>query len=232
MVFEKLFERKRNIALLIDPDKVDIDSVKILSNPDIKNKLNAVFIGGSLVFNDTESISKIIKETSGLPTVLFPGNLSQINAAVDAIFFLSLISGRNPEYLIGQHVVAAPLLRKIGIEIIPTGYMLFDCGSVNSVRYMSNTLPIPNNKTDIAVATAIAGEMLGLKALYLEAGSGANNPVSADTISAVRNSVKIPLIVGGGLRTGKQVNKAFEAGADLVVIGTAFEQNCYFFDEL
>ena len=160
MIFNKLFERKKNIALLVDPDKVDIDSIKLLSEPDIKNKLSAVFVGGSLVFNETKQITKQIKEISGLPTVLFPGSLLQINPEVDAILFLSLISGRNPEFLIGQHVVAAPLIKRYGIETIPTGYMLFDCGNINSVRYMSNTLPIPNDKPDIAVATALAGEML------------------------------------------------------------------------
>lgn len=232
MIFNKLFERKKNIALLVDPDKVDIDSIKLLSEPDIKNKLSAVFVGGSLVFNETKQITKQIKEISGLPTVLFPGSLLQINPEVDAILFLSLISGRNPEYLIGQHVVAAPLIKRYGIETIPTGYMLFDCGNINSVRYMSNTLPIPNDKPDIAVATALAGEMLGLKALYLEAGSGASAPVSIEIIRAVRDAVTIPLIVGGGLRSVNQINSVFESGANLVVIGTVFEQNRNFFSEL
>lgn len=223
MVFDALFASPRNIALLIDPDKVTPMSLEMLSRPSVQKKLSAIFVGGSLVFNDTATLSQTLKQTCGLPVVLFPGNLSQINPHVDAILFLSLISGRNPEYLIGQHVVAAPIIKKLGLETIPTGYMLFDCGDVNSVRYMSNTLPIPNNKPDIAVATALAGEMLGMKALYLEAGSGAQFPVSTDIIKAVRTAVSIPVIVGGGLRTAPQINAVFEAGANLVVVGTAFE---------
>jgi putative glycerol-1-phosphate prenyltransferase len=225
MVFETLFACSRNIALLVDPDKVTKEVLEILAKPKVKQKLSAIFVGGSLVFNDTALLSEKLKQICGLPVVLFPGNLSQVNPHVDALLFLSLISGRNPEYLIGQHVVSAPIIKKMGLETIPTGYMLFDCGSVNSVRYMSNTLPIPNNKPDIAVATALAGEMLGMKTLYLEAGSGAQFPVATETIKAVRAAVNIPLIVGGGLRTAEQINAAFEAGANLVVVGTAFEMN-------
>lgn len=225
MIFEKIFERKRNIILLIDPDKFDNKTMHYLSDSRIIDKLTAIFIGGSLVFNDTLSITTAIKKNTGLPTILFPGHLTQINPQVDAILFLSLISGRNPEYLIGQHVVAAPIIQQLGIETIPTGYMLFDCGAQNSVRYMSNTLPIPNNKPDIAVATALAGQMLGLKTLYLEAGSGASFPVDCEIIESVRQAVSLPIIVGGGLKTSKQIETAFASGASTVVIGTAFEQN-------
>ncbi len=225
MVFETLFARDRNIALLIDPDKVLPESLSILEKQEIQQKLSAVFVGGSLVFNNTEELSMSIKKHCNLPVILFPGNMLQVNPNVDAVLFLSLISGRNPEYLIGQHVVSAPIIKKYGLETIPAGYMLFDCGTINSVRYMSNTLPIPHNKTDIAVATALAGEMLGLKALYLEAGSGAQFPVPSEIIRAIRIAVNLPLIVGGGLRDIEQINAAFDAGANLVVIGTAFEQN-------
>lgn len=223
MIYDLLFVKDRNLVILIDPDKITQKTIESLSCNNLKSKLNAVFIGGSLVLNDSETIAKQIKKVTDLPLVLFPGNLSQLNSQVDATLFLSLISGRNPEYLIGQHVAAAPLIKKLGIEPIPTGYLLFDCGSINSVRYMSATLPLPNNKADLAVATAIAGEMLGLKTIYLEAGSGASEPVSTEIIRAVKNHISIPLIVGGGIKTKEQMERIYEAGADLIVIGTAFE---------
>ncbi|MDD2564841.1 MAG: geranylgeranylglyceryl/heptaprenylglyceryl phosphate synthase [Salinivirgaceae bacterium] len=223
MVYDLLFAKDKNLVVLIDPDKITNDIITALSDSKLNSKLNAIFIGGSLVMSDTGEIAKQIKDATGLPLILFPGNLSQINKHVDALLFLSLISGRNPEFLIGQHVTAAPIIKNLNLETIPTGYMLFDCGSINSVRYMSATMPLPNNKPDLAIATAIAGEMLGLKALYLEAGSGASTPVSLEIIKAIRSNVSIPIIVGGGIKTKEQMEQIYDAGANLIVIGTAFE---------
>lgn len=223
MIYDLLFAKNKNLVVLLDPDKITNETIIALSNTELKSKLNAIFIGGSLVMSDTGQIAKQIKDATALPLILFPGNLSQLNQHVDALLFLSLISGRNPEFLIGQHVTAAPIIRNLQLETIPTGYMLFDCGSINSVRYMSATMALPNNKPDLAIATAIAGEMLGLKALYLEAGSGASMPVSLDIIKAVRSNVSIPIIVGGGIKTKEQMEHIYDAGANLIVIGTAFE---------
>ena len=225
MILEKLFANERNIALLIDPDKVSDSLYPVIENHLGNSIVSSIFIGGSLVFSDTDVLTQKIKQFTNLPVLLFPGNVSQLNKFADGVMLLSLISGRNPEFLIGQHVIAAPIIRRLGLNTIPTGYMLFDCGCVNSVRYISGTLPIPNDKPDIAVATAIAGEMLGMKTLYLEAGSGAKEHVSLPIIKAVKEAVKIPIIVGGGLNDIKDIENVFESGADLVVVGTAFEKD-------
>lgn len=159
------------------------------------------------------------------PRILFPGNVLQVSREAEAILLLSLISGRNPDLLIGQHVIAAPYLKESGLEILPTGYLLIDGGSPTSVSYMSNTIPIPANKPDIARCTAMAGEMLGLRLMYLDAGSGARNPVPEAMIRAVRSEIGVPLIVGGGIRIPEQAMAAVSAGADLIVIGNAVEQS-------
>ena len=156
--------------------------------------------------------------------ILFPGNNYQLCEEADALLLLSLISGRNPEYLIGQHVVAAPLIKESGIEAIPTGYLLIDGGKISTTSYITQTVPIPADKPDVAVATALAGEQLGLKLIYLEAGSGAANPVSAEMISAVKKNVSLPLIVGGGIRSGAQAEAACQAGADIIVVGNILEK--------
>ena len=166
-----------------------------------------------------------IRRQCDIPLVLFPGNSFQLSWRADAILFLSLISGRNPELLIGQHVVAAPFLKMSPLEIISTGYILVDGGVTTAVQYMSNTYPIPAHKDDIAVCTALAGEMLGLKMMYLEAGSGAIRPVSESMIEAVRGAVSVPLLVGGGIRTPEKAAAKLRAGADVVVIGNAIEQD-------
>jgi putative glycerol-1-phosphate prenyltransferase len=162
---------------------------------------------------------------SGIPVIIFPGNAMQINQHADALLFLSLISGRNPEMLIGRHVLAAPLLKKSLLEVIPTGYMLIDSGAPTSVSYMSGTVPIPHDKNDIASCTAMAGEMLGLKLIYLDAGSGARYPVSPSMIAAVKKSVKIPLITGGGIRTPEKAYELCGAGSDMIVIGNVLEKD-------
>lgn len=217
---------KKMFALLVDPDRHTGDSLARMaeqfdgpSGPDI------VLVGGSLLFSSIDDAVSIIRQHTSKPVFLFPGNMMQISEKADGILLLSLISGRNPDLLIGQHVLAAPCLAKSGLEILPTGYMLIGEENYTSVRYMSNTMPIPYNKTDIAVATAMAGQMLGLKAVYLEGGSGAVKPVSAEMVKAVRSAIDIPIFVGGGLRTEDDVAAVLKAGADVVVVGTSIEDN-------
>lgn len=216
-------EQRKGLAVLIDPDKTDSDSIATLCAHFADYQPDMILVGGSLVAADTSITVDAIKHCTQSPVVLFPGNATQIAERADAMLLLSLISGRNAEYLIGQHVNAAMRIAASGIETIATGYMLIDGGAATSVEYISATRPIPFNKCDIAVATAVAGEMLGLRAIYLEAGSGARQPVSPEMISAVRAKVNIPLIVGGGLRTPESITAACTAGADIVVVGTALE---------
>jgi putative glycerol-1-phosphate prenyltransferase len=184
------------------------------------------FVGGSLIVNNMlDTLLSEIRQRCQIPMILFPGNSFQLSYRADAILFLSLISGRNPELLIGQHVIAAPYLKMSPLEIISTGYMLVDGGAQTSVQYMSNTYPIPAAKDDIAVCTAMAGEMLGLKLLYLEAGSGAQHPVPESMIEAVSGATTVPLLVGGGIRSAEKVAANIRAGADAIVIGNAVEKD-------
>ena len=217
----------KSFAVLIDPDKVkDPQQCIRLVNLCVENKVDYFFTGGSLITNDNlNGIIQVLKSYSEIPVVLFPGNTMQIDISADAILFLSLISGRNPELLIGQHVIAAPALKKSNLEIMSTGYILVDSGNKTTVSYVSQTLPIPSYKPAVAASTAIAGEMLGLKLIYLEAGSGANMPVSPDLIYRVRRSVKVPLIVGGGIDSTAKANQALEAGADMIVVGNGIEKD-------
>lgn len=220
-------------ALLIDPDKTKGDAlIDLVKNADAVG-VDFFFIGGSLLVGDhLNDCITIIQKYSTIPTVSFPGSILQVSPQTDALLFLSLISGRNAELLIGQHVIAAPLLAQTPLEIIPTGYMLVDGGQQTSVSYMSNTTPLPANKPDIAAATAIAGEMLGLKCIYADAGSGAPNAISTAIITAIQQRVNIPLIIGGGIRTSAQITSAIEAGADVVVIGNAIENNPNLLEEM
>jgi len=217
---------KKSLAVLLDPDKLK-DEIRLNNILELINqsKVDFVFVGGSLLVEDNfHNCLRKVKSLSSVPVVLFPGSPSQISNEADAILFLSLISGRNPDLLIGQHVVAAPHLKKMNLEVIPTGYMLVECGRATTASYISQTFPLPYNKPEIAAATAMAGEMLGLKIIYLDGGSGAEKPVSPKMISAVRNSVDIPIIIGGGIRNEEQAQEAYSAGADLIVVGTAFEE--------
>jgi putative glycerol-1-phosphate prenyltransferase len=219
-------EGKKLFALLIDPDKHTPESIeKLLVNLINKPGPDLILVGGSLLFNGVSQIIAAIKRNSQTPVFLFPGNVQHVSENADGILLLSLISGRNPEFLIGNHVQAAPMIRKAGLEVIPTGYLLINSGVSTSVSYMSNTAPIPYDKTDIAVATAMAGEMLGMQLIYLEAGSGAQIPVSERMITAVKTNIRIPLVVGGGIKTAEQLSKVLDAGADMVVVGTAAETN-------
>lgn len=214
-------------AVLIDPDKVadDAHCLRIV-NMSIENKIDFFFVGGSLITGDNFGhIVRLIKQESNIPVVLFPGSNMHIESTADAILFLSLISGRNPDLLIGQHVVAAPVLKRSNLEVLSTGYILVDSGNQTTVSYMSNTMPIPYNKPSVAACTAIAGEMLGLKLIYLDAGSGAQQPISGKMISMVRKSVGTPLIVGGGIDNRHKAARALEAGADVIVIGNGIEKN-------
>jgi len=229
-LLSNLCERKENgqksFAVLIDPDKVNLDNFTNLLDLCIEHHADYIFVGGSLITDYVmgDVISKI-KSYTNIPVILFPGNSLHIDNQADAILLLSLISGRNPEFLIGQHVISAPVLRKSGLEILPTGYMLIDSGRQTTVSYISNTNPIPHDKPGIAACTAMAGEMLGLKLTYLDAGSGAMNPVSPEMIAAVRQSVDTPIIVGGGINSIKKAKNALSAGADVIVVGNGIEEN-------
>lgn len=218
---------KKSIAVLIDPDKIsDPAQLDPLLRLATENCVDFFFVGGSLV--TTSNLSQVvatIKENVSIPVVLFPGSAQQIDPQADGILFLSLISGRNPDFLIGQHVLAAPILKNARIEVMPTGYMLINSGKITSVAYVSNTTPIPEDKYSLAACTAMAGEMLGLKIIYLDAGSGAEREVNKKMITAVRKSVDVPLIVGGGINTPQKAVNALEAGADLIVIGNALEKS-------
>lgn len=225
MLYPILKSNRKMMALLIDPDKHTVDS--LVRTVEIADRAGVGFIlyGGSIISNHLPHSIETIKQHTRKPVFLFPGSLLQLSYHADGIFLLSLISGRNPELLIGNHVQAAPFLKKSGMEIIPTGYILMGQGGQTSVEYMSQTMPIPAEKTDIATATAIAGEMLGLKAIYLEAGSGAMQHVAPKTVAVIRENIAIPLIAGGGIRTPQQAETLFAAGADVIVIGTVAEQN-------
>jgi putative glycerol-1-phosphate prenyltransferase len=215
---------QKRFAVLFDPDKLRLEKMSQALDLAVECGVHYFFIGGSLVVNSMlDPLLTNLRERCHIPLVLFPGNSFQLSYRADAILFLSLISGRNPELLIGQHVVAAPFLKMSPLEIISTGYILVDGGVQTSVQYMSNTYPIPASKDDIAVCTALAGEMLGLKIIYLEAGSGAKHPVSESMIAAVGGAVSVPLIVGGGIRSAEKVAANLRAGADLVVVGNAIE---------
>ena len=217
---------KKLFAILIDPDKQkNSDLLLIIKNAN-KSKVNYFFVGGSLIINDNlNDCIKTIKENSKIPVILFPGNAMQINPKADGILFLSLISGRNPDLLIGKQVISAPILKQTELEIISTGYMLIDSGKATTASYMSNTVPIPREKNAIASSTAIAGQYLGMKLIYMDGGSGAEQPITSDMIKQVSNCIDIPLIIGGGICNAKKAIENFEAGADLIVVGNAIEKD-------
>jgi phosphoglycerol geranylgeranyltransferase len=219
------FPGKKSIALLLDPDKVKGDSLNNILEIANGSDTDYILAGGSLTFNSIDALIEDIRVLCSIPIILFPGNLLQLTHKADKIFLLSLISGRNPELLIGNHIIAAPYLKDIKEKLISVGYILIGCGSKTSVEYISQTEAIPLDKSDIVVATALAGEMLGLKMIYLEAGSGASMPVPVKIIKAVRENVAIPIIVGGGIKNKKEVKEIFKAGADLIILGNGCEKN-------
>lgn len=221
---------RKKLAILIDPEKAkDFSKLKELLAKIELVKPAFIFVGGSTVSADElDKCMEIIQANTTIPTIIFPGAHHQINEKADGLLFLSLLSGRNPDYLIGHQIQAATLLKKMDIEIIPTAYLLIDGEKASSVAYVSQTNPIPNDQDGIAVNTAIAGEMLGFKTIFLDAGSGAKTAVPDKMISSVKKEIKIPLIVGGGIKSVLQIKEAFEAGADIVVIGNKIEDDVDF----
>jgi phosphoglycerol geranylgeranyltransferase len=231
-VYQQIIEFKRQskkaFAVLVDPDDIEEIEAIALAKTAAQAGIDFFFVGGSLIAGaNLGVIIRAIKNNCAIPVIIFPGNGLHIDSAADGILFLSLISGRNADNLIGQHVIAAPVLKRAGLEILPTGYILIDSGTQTTVSYISNTTPIPNNKPVIAACTAMAGEMLGLKLIYLDAGSGALNCVAAPMIRAVSEAVEAPIIVGGGINSVQKALEAWQAGADIVVIGNGIEQNVH-----
>ena len=223
----QLFNRhQKQLAVLVDPDKLGNDELTGLTVQSQKAGVDYFFVGGSLLTSGSlNTCVKILKDNSNIPVILFPGNTYQVSHHADAILFLSLISGRNPDMLIGMHVIAAPYIKMSGLEVVPTGYMLIDSGQPTAVTYMSNSFPIPADKKDIAACTAMAGEMLGLRIIYMDAGSGAQRAVPEEMIDFVKQSVDVPVIVGGGIKTEEKLESVLTAGADIAVIGNKFESD-------
>lgn len=228
--YASLVDRKRkgrkSFAVLIDPDKVNDESVGQLISLSIEAGVDYFLVGGSLVIsNYLDECVQLIKKSCDIPVILFPGSPSQISKYADAILYLSLISGRNPELLIGQHVVSAPVVKKSGLEIMSTGYMVIDGGAPTTVSYISNAAPLPSDKTEIAMCTAMAGEMLGMKLIYMDAGSGARRAISEEMIRQVSSCIDVPLIIGGGIINPEKAYLNCKAGADVIVVGNAIEKD-------
>ena len=224
---------RKLMAVLLDPDELDlpVDSsfIEQLNN----SNAELIFIGGSDVPpNSTQNLVLALKDQIAKPLVIFPGSAEQITGLADALLFLVLISGRNPDYLIREQIKGAAVLKSVDLEVIPTSYILIENGIKSSVERVSGTVPLPRKAIELITNTAYAGELLGHKLIYLEAGSGAERPVPAEVIRSVRDQLKIPIIVGGGIRSKEQLELAFNSGADLVVIGTAFETDNRFFENL
>jgi putative glycerol-1-phosphate prenyltransferase len=230
LVYDSMLGKKKQgkkaLAVLIDPDKVSATSINEVVQLSVEAHVDYLFVGGSLVISDhlDECVLRI-KQQCNIPVLLFPGSPSQISKHADALLYLSLISGRNPELLIGQHVISAPFVKKSGLEIISTGYMVIDGGAPTTVSYISNATPIPADKADIALCTAMAGEMLGKKLIYMDAGSGAKIAITEKMIHAVAQNIEVPLVVGGGLRDAEKAYLNCKAGADVIVIGNAIEKD-------
>lgn len=217
-------EKGAAYVVLLDPDKISEDKLPAFIKHCTKTGVDAFLIGGSLMMNgDINSFIKSVKSNTSLPTIIFPGSINQVSASADAILYLSVVSGRNPEDLIGKHVLAAPLIKRAGIEPISTGYVIVESGRATTAQYMSGSLPVPRNKPEIAAATALAAEYLGMKLIYLEAGSGAEQSVPNEMIKAVSGNCKVPIIVGGGIRTPQSAREKVEAGANIIVTGNFFE---------
>ena len=229
-IYHSLTERKRSgkksFAVLIDPDKVNDCNMEQLIQLAVKASVDYFLVGGSLVIsNYLDECLQFIKRECSIPTILFPGSPSQVSKYADALLYLSLISGRNPELLIGQHVVSAPIVKKSGLEIMPTGSMVVDGGAPTTVSYISNASPLPADKNEIAMCTAMAGEMLGMRLIYMDAGSGARRPVTESMIEKVAQCIQVPLIVGGGITHPEKAYLNCKAGADVIVVGNAIEKD-------
>ena len=226
LILNKKNAQKKSFAVLIDPDKITNTSLDELISKATEAHVDYFFVGGSLVISDhLDACIQQIKRSSNIPVLLFPGSPSQVCKHADALLYLSLISGRNADYLIGQHVISAPFVKNSGLEIIPTGYMVIDGGAATTVSYISNASPIPADKADIALCTAMAGEMLGMKLIYMDAGSGAKNAITEEIITTVSKHIDVPLIVGGGIRDAEKAYLNCQAGADVIVVGNAIEKD-------
>jgi len=224
---------KKSFAVLVDPDKTDLQQMDTLLSLGEQAKIDYWFVGGSLVISSQlDELVRHIKKNTSVPVVLFPGSPSQVTRHADALLYLSLISGRNPELLIGQHVLSAPFVKQSGLEILSTGYIVVDGGAPTTVSYISNAAPIPADKEDIALCTALAGEMLGMKLIYMDAGSGARQPITTSMIKRVADQISIPLIVGGGIKTPEKAQENCKAGADLIVVGNAIEKKVSLISEI
>ena len=236
-IYQSLTDRKsqskKSFAVLIDPDKVNDNSVEELIQLSLDAEVDYFLVGGSLVIsNYLDECVQLIKRSCNIPVILFPGSPSQVSKYADALLYLSLISGRNPELLIGQHVVSAPFVKKSGLEIMSTGYMVIDGGAPTTVSYISNASPLPSDKNEIAMCTAMAGEMLGMKLIYMDAGSGAKKAISESMIEKVASCIQVPLIVGGGITTAEKAYLNCKAGADVIVVGNAIEKDASLIKEI
>lgn len=226
-------QHQKSFAVLLDPDNVEVTACEQLIQLTQHYPIDYFFIGGSLVTKNNQApLIQLLKQKTNIPVLLFPGSCLHIDAHADGILLLSLISGRNPDFLIGQHVISAPVLKASQLQIIPTGYILVDSGRQTTASYMSGTMPLPHDKPSIAASTALAGELLGLQVIFLDAGSGARYPVSTEMIQAVRQTIDVPLLVGGGIDTAQKALTALQAGADIIVVGNEIEKNPGFIAEV
>src|SRR6201989_1158591 len=236
-IYESLLAKKKkgtkSFAVLIDPDNVNAGKLDELTSLAVDAKVDYLLVGGSLVIsNHLDEVVQHIRRNCSIPVILFPGTPSQVSVHADALLYLSLISGRNPELLIGQHVISAPFVKQSGLEIISTGYMVVDGGAPTTVSYISNALPLPADKNEIAMCTAMAGEMLGMKVIYMDAGSGAKKPINETMIRTVAQSINVPLIVGGGITDPEKAYLNCKAGADVIVVGNAIEKDISLIKEM
>jgi phosphoglycerol geranylgeranyltransferase len=229
-IYQSLVEKKKagkkSFAVLIDPDKVNHSVLDKLMELSVKASVDYLLVGGSLVIsNHLDDCVQHIKQGCDIPVILFPGSPQQVSKYADALLYLSLISGRNPELLIGQHVVSAPFVRQSGLEIIPTGYIVIDGGAPTTVSYISNASPVPSDKNEIAMCTAMAGEMLGMKLIYMDAGSGAKRSITESMIESVARNIEVPLVIGGGILEPEKAYLNCKSGADVIVVGNAIEKD-------
>ena len=236
-IYQSLLSKKKkgqkSFAVLIDPDKVNAGELDELTELAVNAAVDYLLVGGSLVIsNQLDEVVQRIKRNCSIPVILFPGTPSQVSKYADGLLYLSLISGRNPELLIGQHVISAPFVKQTGLEIISTGYIVIDGGAPTTVSYISNATPVPADKNEIAMCTAMAGEMLGMKLIYMDAGSGAKKPISEEMISMVHKCIEVPLVVGGGIRDPEKAYRNCRAGADLIVTGNAIEKDSKLIKEI
>ncbi|MBL0145713.1 MAG: geranylgeranylglyceryl/heptaprenylglyceryl phosphate synthase [Chitinophagaceae bacterium] len=236
-IYHSLTERKqqgkKSFAVLIDPDKVNDASMEQLITLAVAAKVDYFLVGGSLVIsNYLDECVQYIKRSCNIPVILFPGSPNQVSKYADALLYLSLISGRNADLLIGQHVVSAPVVKQSGLEIMPTGYMVIDGGAPTTVSYISNATPLPADKNEIAMCTAMAGEMLGMKLIYMDAGSGAKRAITESMIQKVSSCIDVPLIIGGGIIQPEKAHLNCKAGADVIVVGNAIEKDANLIKEM